>query len=301
MPELSPERIAAIKRLAEAPENGGRSIIVPGESILALIVMVEERDARIAKLEARLEIDHAFKADPQTGDLVRFEIRPEDRDKWPDGIECRDETIKLVEDRNSELRVEIASLKATSALERLASSAGEGEWLAYNEPLTSTASPNIICGVVLVKKSDVPDLWRRTHPDHSYTDEQAIDEFMIVNWAWPWPASPPQAPESRAEAVAWRIKDDASPGSVRRDGWFFTGFADAAENYRASGHLVEPLFTRPPEADARQIVCEEWQRAVREFGFAPGSNSAVERVVGRILNRIDAALAATSGEKGQGT
>jgi len=36
---------------------------------------------------------------------------------------------------------------------------------------------------------------------------------------------------------------------------------------------------------ARDIVCEEWQKAVQEFRLIPGS--ITEKVVGRILNRLD--------------
>lgn len=36
---------------------------------------------------------------------------------------------------------------------------------------------------------------------------------------------------------------------------------------------------------ARQIVCEEWHRAVKEFGLTPGST--IETVVSRIINRLD--------------
>ena len=35
----------------------------------------------------------------------------------------------------------------------------------------------------------------------------------------------------------------------------------------------------------RQIVCEEWQRLVKEYELRPGSTSEI--VVSRILNRLD--------------
>jgi len=43
--------------------------------------------------------------------------------------------------------------------------------------------------------------------------------------------------------------------------------------------------------DARQIVCEEWQRAVKEFKLRPGT--ITEKVVARIVTRIDEALGDT--------
>lgn len=56
----------------------------------------EELEARIAKLEARLEIDHAFRSTNEHPEPQRYEIPPEERDNFPDGIECRDETIKIL-------------------------------------------------------------------------------------------------------------------------------------------------------------------------------------------------------------
>jgi hypothetical protein len=50
-----------------------------------------------------------------------------------------------------------------------------------------------------------------------------------------------------------------------------------------------PLDERPkfeaPYNTARRIVCEEWQAAVKEFGLQAGS--LTERVVSRIINRLD--------------
>jgi hypothetical protein len=37
--------------------------------------------------------------------------------------------------------------------------------------------------------------------------------------------------------------------------------------------------------DARQIVCEEWHRAVKEFDLRPGT--VTEKVVARIVTRLD--------------
>lgn len=45
-----------------------------------------------------------------------------------------------------------------------------------------------------------------------------------------------------------------------------------------------PTFETPYNT-ARRIVCEEWHSAVKEFGLTP--NSVTERVVGRIINRLD--------------
>ena len=53
--------------------------------------------AKVSRYEARLEIDHCFKLVGE--DLVREEIPAEDRERFPDGILARDETIKLLERR----------------------------------------------------------------------------------------------------------------------------------------------------------------------------------------------------------
>lgn len=61
---------------------------------------------RVAELEKRLEISTAHR-----GDGVSM-IVPEDmRDAIPDGIECRDETIRLLEQKVSRLQEENAQLK----------------------------------------------------------------------------------------------------------------------------------------------------------------------------------------------
>lgn len=62
-------------------------------------------------------------------------------------------------------------------------------------------------------------------------------------------------------------------------------FAEVCEEHNAK--------VRAPQAggdvvEARQIVCEEWQRAVKEFGLVPGSR--IETVVGRIIERLSAPL-----------
>ena len=67
-------------------------------------VAVPELLERIAKLEERLEIDHAFQSTNEHPEPQRYEIPPEERDNFPDGIECRDETIKLLEENCTTLR-----------------------------------------------------------------------------------------------------------------------------------------------------------------------------------------------------
>lgn len=45
-----------------------------------------------------------------------------------------------------------------------------------------------------------------------------------------------------------------------------------------------PTFESPYSL-ARRVVCEEWHRAVEEFGLTPGS--VTETVVSRIIHRMD--------------
>jgi hypothetical protein len=69
--------------------------------------------ARIAKLEARLEIDRVFRCDPDnTHKFIRVEIPPEERDNQIDGIDARDCTIKLQDARIDKLIKRIAELQA---------------------------------------------------------------------------------------------------------------------------------------------------------------------------------------------
>lgn len=71
---------------------------------------------------------------------------------------------------------------------------------------------------------------------------------------------------------------------------------NAAENYGVEYHglyvrdgtpLIAPAAEGAGESimAARQIVCEEWHNAVKEFGLHPGSR--IETVVGRIIERLD--------------
>ena len=64
----------------------------------------DRQQARIAELEARLEITHTWKT--VDGQEVRVDIPADMRDSHPDGIDGRDETIKLQDERIAELKAE---------------------------------------------------------------------------------------------------------------------------------------------------------------------------------------------------
>lgn len=69
------------------------------------IAATRETDLRaeVERCHARLEIDHAFTAGPDD-QLVRYEIPMAERASMPDGIECRDDTIKLQDEQIDRLR-----------------------------------------------------------------------------------------------------------------------------------------------------------------------------------------------------
>jgi len=60
-----------------------------------------DAETEIARCHARLEIDHAFI--PDGGEFIRFEIPMAERSQWPDAIECRDATIRILDSRIAEL------------------------------------------------------------------------------------------------------------------------------------------------------------------------------------------------------
>lgn len=71
--------------------------------------LVERLKKRIAKLEARLEIDRCYIVG--AGDELVPRIIPEDeRDSFPDGIDARDETIKLQDEVIKEQETVITAL-----------------------------------------------------------------------------------------------------------------------------------------------------------------------------------------------
>lgn len=98
------------------------------DTIAALLDHIEaltaDRDAalvEVARCHARLEIDHEYVSDAD-GNVTRQEIPHEDRANEPDGIECRDETIRLLERQLRAARAEKAEAEAAmmrKALERI--------------------------------------------------------------------------------------------------------------------------------------------------------------------------------------
>lgn len=79
---------------------------------LRLDANIAAQAEKIAELEERLEVVHCYVLDDKTGEMVKHEIAPEERDLMPDGIACRDETIKLQDKRIAELEAENFKLSA---------------------------------------------------------------------------------------------------------------------------------------------------------------------------------------------
>jgi hypothetical protein len=102
---------AAPDEAVAAARSKMRPFVAPNDDTLraALAAAYPLLLARIAKLEARLEIDHCFTLVGE--EMVREEIPAAERDSFIDGISCRDETIKLLYADNAELLAEIAKLR----------------------------------------------------------------------------------------------------------------------------------------------------------------------------------------------
>jgi hypothetical protein len=121
--------------------------------------------------------------------------------------------------------------------------------------MESTAGQDIICGLLFMLPADVVRLWRKTHPDHVYTDEQAIDEYMAVNWAWreyrPAKPEPPELPELETTAeerapFARSAQEAARTGSPR----FVKFLADYVDRlHRDFDKLLSALQSQPESGE----------------------------------------------------
>ncbi len=87
---------------------------IPDLAATALAALDREAKliARAAELEKRLEIDHLWRITDNGEAMERVGVPPEERAAMPDGIECRDETIELLDERIAELEVERDALRA---------------------------------------------------------------------------------------------------------------------------------------------------------------------------------------------
>lgn len=72
---------------------------------------IEALQARVAELEARLEIDHYFTID-EDGNFTRREATDEERLVLPDKIDCVEASLELAEEQIAELKSRVASVRA---------------------------------------------------------------------------------------------------------------------------------------------------------------------------------------------
>jgi hypothetical protein len=105
---------------AEEIDALGKALDLVENTSVERLVKIREQDAeierlrgRIAGLEDRLEIDHVWVPDPDNENkLIRKEVPPEEREDFPcDGIDSRNETIKLQDALIKKQGVRIAELE----------------------------------------------------------------------------------------------------------------------------------------------------------------------------------------------
>jgi hypothetical protein len=111
--DCSPEAVARVCRNLTDDRNGTgyeRWFIAEllGALSSALAQAEKERDA----LHERLEDNHVFVWDKATDKMVRTEVDP---GSVPDGIECRNETIKLQDEALAKLRAQLAEARGENA------------------------------------------------------------------------------------------------------------------------------------------------------------------------------------------
>lgn len=81
---------------------GGRGDIVIGAdlpTLRQLAAALREAHKEVDRCHRRLEIDHCYMDAGDGKGLVRVEVPYKERRAFPDGISCRDDSIKLLEDR----------------------------------------------------------------------------------------------------------------------------------------------------------------------------------------------------------
>ena len=156
------------------------------------------------------------------------------------------------------------------------------EYIATNEPQTSTAEPDIINGILLVAVEDIPRWWRRTHPDHAWTDEEALSSYIAVNWGqrvvWPCPSHAGYRAGLEAAAVHFDELSERMPGYI--NAW---SFADVASHIRK----VAAALPVPEEAGVElETTAEERQAWLQRADDA-----------GRLARDIDRLLASHKDEE----
>ena len=110
----------------------------------AALAEVQRLDAEVERCHERLEMTHRYRCvNPETGETARVEIPRAERSFAYDGIDCRDETIKLQDHAVDELRAEVQRLReAVTGLVELFRDDGYLEVCARYTAATGDKEPN---------------------------------------------------------------------------------------------------------------------------------------------------------------
>ena len=125
-----------------------------GATIDEAVAEIEKLRARIAELEARLEIDHVFVGP----DMVREEVPLGERDGMIDGIAARDTTIRAQEQDLERLRAHFAKLEADNKTLRKRLSELAADYLSRHYHDASTDSRDKMMAELILITSE-PDCW----------------------------------------------------------------------------------------------------------------------------------------------
>lgn len=58
------------------------------------------------------------------------------------------------------------------------------ELVAWNDPIGPTDKNPIASGITVATKENVILAYRQAHPDYPGSDQEALEDFMTVHWAW---------------------------------------------------------------------------------------------------------------------
>jgi hypothetical protein len=101
---------------------------------------IEALEREVKRCHARLEIDHAWTI--KDGKKVRCDIPEHERAAFPDGIECRNETIKLLDQNIATLRAN--AKKDESRLSEALAALKEIEGIVANAPKGSGGATSLM-------------------------------------------------------------------------------------------------------------------------------------------------------------
>ena len=57
------------------------------------------------------------------------------------------------------------------------------KYICWNEPLWTQDNPTY-SAITMALPGDCIGAWKKLHPDTTYTDDEALDDFIVCNWAW---------------------------------------------------------------------------------------------------------------------